>query len=108
MPAKKAVTKKAAASRRRPIRARLRDVAVSDKAARTGRTGLQGGAAGVLLKGVELFTPISLSTDQTLWLMAVLTPVLALLQGVVEEWLGKAILRSVPPRDEPTPVVDAA
>jgi uncharacterized membrane protein YidH (DUF202 family) len=73
---------------------------VSEAIARPTRTALQLGAGTVLTELVDSFVT-DLTTQQYGALVAGITLALSCLQAAVENRTGKALLRSVPPREVP-------
>lgn len=86
-------------------------VTVSEATARAGRTAPQGGLAWALTEGVDAFF-YDMTDRQYGVLIVLLTIVFAFVQAAIENGIGKALLRNVPPFDAPvadadeTPVVE--
>jgi hypothetical protein len=80
-------------------------MAVSESIARPVRTALQLGAATTITELMDAFVN-DLTTQQYGALVASLTLVLSCAQAALENHTGKALLRSIPPRE--VPVTDEA
>lgn len=78
-------------------------VTVSESVARAGRTAPQGGLAWAISEGIDAFF-YDMSDRQYGVLIVLLTMLFAFIQSAIENGIGRAFLRNVPPTK--SPVVD--
>lgn len=76
---------------------------VSETVARPLRTAPQGGLAWAITEGIDAFI-VDMNDRQYGILVVLLTIVVSFIQAVVENGIGKALLRTLP--DHPQPVTD--
>lgn len=89
---------------RRPARPDAGAQRVPAVVTRPTRTGVQGGAAYLVLEALVAFDIADLNGRQWAVSMLILTAVFSFAQTLAENRLGAGFLRAVPPKDEPVDV----